>query len=426
MIDKIKYYGKYLVEIYVLFYLILFTGVNSLIAQKEIIEVNIIVIGMLSVMWLAFLLVNGREFPNQETIPYKQTFYIFILVYISSVVHSVNLTYSMNELFLWSITAFIFFGIYALIRWRVRVKHEIMTSLLVIGIVYNFLKLDQVINNWNDYISRDCGFRGMISPNKTAGMTSFVLVLSLSLLIASYHRQREFNGNKREGRVRILPYIGFITSWIVLFLTGSRGGYVAGIAGVAVVLLVDLFYTRKTRTINVPVVCIIIIYLIAFPIVGTIVNRPVQCPGTIGNITSRVDIWEYSIEKSIENPLLGIGPGTFQFVAFPEFGNYGQTVHPHSIYIKVLTERGILGVIASAFFLLTLLKIIIEDVNHVAYKLAGLGVLVVFMVQGLVDVVLYEPYLMRYMFALLAVVVSAGRKPVLVTSTEVMYHAEYD
>lgn len=424
---KFIYYGKYLIEIYVLFYLIIFTGFNYQIANREILEINVYVIAVLSALWLWYLLVNKKREPNQKEIPYKETFYIFILVYISSVIHSVNLEYSMNELFLWSLTAFIFFGIYALIRWRIRLRHEIMTSLLIIGILYNFMKLGQLLLNWQEYINTDCGFRGIFSPNKTAGMTNFILIMSLSLLIASFHRQRQIDIRKKERKTRILPYIGFITSGVLLFFTGSRGGYIAGVAGVAIVLLVDLVYTQKTRKLNIYFMTAVVILLLAFPIVGTLVNRPESCQSNWGsNITTRVEAIELSFDLWSNKPLLGQGPGTYPYLAGPVFDYSSITSHPHNVYIKILSERGILGIIASGFLLLAFLKVIIQDIPHVTYKLTGVGVLVVFMVHGIVDVTLSEPYLMRFMFALLAVVVSAGRKQILYSSTELMKYAEYN
>lgn len=90
------------------------------------------------------------------------------------------------------------------------------------------------------------------------------------------------------------------------------------------------------------------------------------------SIVYRMHIWDFTIDKITEKPLLGWGAGASKrlgtdeqgILADPKFGRLGEAipVHPHNGILQVWLEYGLLGAVAS--FLLVARILILAD-NHV-------------------------------------------------------------
>ena len=52
----------------------------------------------------------------------------------------------------------------------------------------------------------------------------------------------------------------------------------------------------------------------------------------------RIEIWERSVEIAEKNPVLGVGFNTFPYLGF-------SLADTHNIYIKVLAEQGVIGLL---------------------------------------------------------------------------------
>ncbi len=75
------------------------------------------------------------------------------------------------------------------------------------------------------------------------------------------------------------------------------------------------------------------------------------------NGSGRYQFWESAIDANKTDPLIGIGPGTFQFW-WAQHGSYAApVVDAHSLYIETLGELGIVGLVLIGGFSIALLVI---------------------------------------------------------------------
>jgi len=386
---------KRIIEVYLLIYLILFIGFRYQISNPDIFNYSIGVLASLAVYLILTMIIEKRPLALP---PNAGVYVIFILAYITSVIHSVNYGRSENELILFAIAAFMFFGTINLIRagWD---NNNLLDSLLLVGLFYNVVKLSQIligviVQGWPDLCIR----QSLVpSANKTASMAALILALSMAILI-----------ERKTPREKTIPGIIVVSSIILLFLTGSRGGYLAGVAGVATVLLINLFYGRLGYLLRPEVRIVAVGTLMLFPIIGTLVMRPAECTAVwTSNITIRYDLWDTALKIFTDYPVLGSGPGGYAAIAGPIFNYHETSIHPHNIYLLILSERGLIGLLSGALMLLTITKTLLMDVRNIALKSAALGALATFLVHGLTDVAI-EPYIIRYLVMILALAVAAA------------------
>jgi O-antigen ligase len=95
-------------------------------------------------------------------------------------------------------------------------------------------------------------------------------------------------------------------------------------------------------------------------------------PESVGlnSFVSRAMIWHTAIYAFLEHPIIGIGPYAFKHTSqlyyiipkgFYELYVEGRT--PHITYLQVLTETGIIGFLAFLFFIITVIKLIVQSLK---------------------------------------------------------------
>jgi len=385
-------------EVYLLFYFIIFTGFRYQIARPDILATQSFILMILMVVWLLYLLVQ-KESPGLPVNP--GIYLIYACFYLSSLFGSVDIGLSLPEGYLFFVACFLFVGVLSLIRYGWS-RRDLLDSLLWVGLIYTVMKGVQIIAGIPEigYCSR----QGAIVANKSGGFLALVMVISLSIWLT------------RKDRKERLSLITFIGSVVVWFMVGSRGAYIGGVAGVAVVLLVHTIITGRWKWKN---VALVVSALLVLPIIGTAVFRPSTCiavneAGEIierdsiawdHNISVRGRLWGTALDVFREYPLKGAGPGTFPLFTGPDFDYRKYIAHSHSIYMNVLAERGLIGLVMSGIVIISMLRLLLFGGMDPVYKLVGVGVLVVTLGQGAVDVILSEPFVMRYLFVVLAVAV---------------------
>lgn len=155
---------------------------------------------------------------------------------------------------------------------------------------------------------------------------------------------------RRPGRSawRALSLAMFIVICLATLRTASRGGLIALVAGVGCVLI-------SSRGIRM---------LVTFSIVGALllVGREFVPEGlmpkrlaNIGNLSEdyninfyggRVQIWKRGIKYFTEDPVLGIGVGSFQAREGQQMAEDGVPGHwsaPHNAYVQAFSELGLIG-----------------------------------------------------------------------------------
>ena len=121
-----------------------------------------------------------------------------------------------------------------------------------------------------------------------------------------------------------------------LFFSYSRGAYLAALA---VLLLYGLVKKRSLL-----IVCFILVLAWQTVLPASVVDRIEMSETDTGQLEGsaahRLVMWEYAVRLFQENPIFGVGFGGFGFTV-PE----GELTDTHSLYMKTLSEQGIIGFI---------------------------------------------------------------------------------
>lgn len=150
-----------------------------------------------------------------------------------------------------------------------------------------------------------------------------------------------------------LFYLFLLTSYaLAAIFTGSRGAFV-GIAFIG--FLLWLKSKRKIAGLVIIVILSIAIFLVAKPEywkeMGTIKDY------NQGTALERMDMWKRGFSMFLSSPLTGVGIDNFIIV---QGSIYGLWKVAHSIYITVIAEMGLLGIISFFFILYFFFKDIKE------------------------------------------------------------------
>jgi O-antigen ligase len=153
---------------------------------------------------------------------------------------------------------------------------------------------------------------------------------------------------------RLLWGLSLAGSVWTIVLTGSRSGFLA-----LLVLSVLLWLMSPRKVVSM----ILAVTLLS----ATWVVMPKQYKTRYLTIKSqklddsslgRIEAWKAGIRMFVERPLLGVGVGDFSLAHAQQAGEFQERnwLQPHSLYIQVLAEVGVLGTLAFFFFILRLFQ----------------------------------------------------------------------
>ncbi len=267
-----------------------------------------------------------------------------------------------------------------------------------------------------DYGNRASGFYGC--PNHLAGFLEVVFFMSLSVALWSQWRVAW----------KILAgYVGLVCTAGIL-ITGSRGGYVSTLTGLAVFCVVSFHLVGRRFLLHpwlLRAVAVLVALALAFAVYAIVLktdlaNYRVQTASTDSSL--RLLMSRSALQQFLVNPLFGTGSGTYLFYGrlfrYPEMQL--ETTWAHDDILQFLGEYGILGVAGFLAFLIFHLRTGWKAVagavsgasatwlsgsNSLALSLAALSSVAALLVHSFLDFNLHVPantLLMAFVFALLA------------------------
>jgi len=221
--------------------------------------------------------------------------------------------------------------------------------------------------------------------------------------------------------VLLRKYVGWIATLVMLVCAtlclyeSHAAGAIVAVAtslafAVAIIQLraMTLSTASKVLILGVGSAAAVAIVLTLTPIILTALGRDTT-------LTGRTDIWQLYLPKALEHPILGQGPGSFsepsQITAeiFFRLGHLGEIRTPHSMYIALLGEVGILGLLAEVGALLYIAFVLPFRTPNSATLVCGAGA-VLTLVGGLAESdMLYQPTLS--LFFLMMLFASRGDAP---------------
>jgi putative inorganic carbon (hco3(-)) transporter len=148
---------------------------------------------------------------------------------------------------------------------------------------------------------------------------------------------------------RLLEFVSVMLAIAVVFtiaITGSRGG----VMGLLVVLFL-IWLTSKHRLVTMMIFLVVVAigwlalpeqYKARYSSVTSVATGEVD-PSTQG----RYDAWHAGVHMFYARPLFGIGVGNFAVAyASGDYSDRGHWLAPHSLYVQLIAELGLTGVLA--------------------------------------------------------------------------------
>jgi O-antigen ligase len=241
----------------------------------------------------------------------------------------------------------------------------------------------------------------VINPFKTATVlnpTPFMSHISYNpfLAFAIYLLLHEvFFSSSINSVVRSVYSFFAITMSINMFITGGRAGQV--VFFVMVALLFFQYFQKKIVSLVFSIVVVSGIFFTAYQsselfqiraaqVVNEAVNPSVWKSSSVGE---RAIFAIHSWEIFKESPVIGVGTGDFpseykKVNAVSSMPSHTNTVHPHNMYILVLTQLGILGLIS--FLSIFYFQLQFAKVNKSTFlKNTGIALPILFLVIMLSD-----------------------------------------
>ena len=203
---------------------------------------------------------------------------------------------------------------------------------------------------------------------------------------------------------KILYLITLALNVLCIFLTYSRGCWI----GVAVSMMLFLFI--KHRKWFVAAICLGFVALFFLP--DSIMNRILSIGNLADTSTSyRMYIWEGIVHMLKDFWVTGVGVGTDAFNHIYPYYSYGAIAapHPHNLYLLILAETGLIGMVAFLGLTIILVKKLFVTVSNAKDSFCGefaailLSAIIGFLIQGVFDNVWYNYRVFLFYFIIIGI-----------------------
>ncbi|MFL6531581.1 MAG: O-antigen ligase family protein, partial [Chthoniobacterales bacterium] len=324
-----------------------------------------------------------------------------------------------------ALAAVVLYGMVATLLTRASRRVAVVVLLLAFAMLHVFVGLLQFTHGDNfmlipqlqraDYGQRASGF--YVCPNHLAGLLEVLALFGLSLTLWS------------RFPIWAKLVIGYLTGicFVGVALTGSRGGYLSVLGGLAVFVATSVLILsaspgrRLARFVGIG--CVVSIAVIA---AVTIVHQNAFLRGRAADISDgenvRLPLWRAAIEQWKLQTIFGTGSGTYRFYGrqFRDTVVQNDPVDVHNDYLHLLCEYGIAGAAAFLIFfvaharrgLKAFRELRAESVTHhlpcgnrLSLNIAALCSLAAYVIHSALDFNLHVPanaLLLAFVFALLA------------------------
>ena len=225
-----------------------------------------------------------------------------------------------------------------------------------------------------------------VSPPVILYNTPNAIPLYLEPLLAFSLALVRFSDDRRE---RIVAWAFTVIGALSIVLSFSRAGWVT-------LAVLVVFMAASTRLRWWVVGAVVVVAGGAFGLSKRVRERVLVefQPGPNNTIGSRISLWESTLRMLQHRPLFGAGLDGFQETVrrykVPAYGE--NVVYPHNLFLDFWSETGLLGLAAIVWFGIQIVRWSLRGLRALdrpwtqAMSLGMLGLALVFVVHGLVDV----------------------------------------
>ena len=294
--------------------------------------------------------------------------------------------------------------------------NKVVNFLLIFGFAFSFFAiLQSFLSPGKIYgIYERFGafpFGSFVSRHNFAAFVEMTIALPLGLLLSG--------GVKRDKKLLYVTAIALMG--VALLLSGSRGGLVAMIAGLIMMIFVT---TRSHGYKKIALRAALAAVFVAVVIAGSIyvggessLTRIAETATSKDVTTDRTHIWGVTLQIIKANFPLGAGIGAFgqAYTPFDDYSGLERVEQAHNDYLQVVADGGLVGAAIAGFFLVTLVITIRRNINRenvfrkgVATGAAG-GIFAI-LVHSTFDFVLHTTAISLMFILLLVLLVASGRR----------------
>lgn len=254
-------------------------------------------------------------------------------------------------------------------------------------------------------------FGSFVSRHNFAAFMEMTLSLPLGLL---------FVGAVKKDKK--LLYITAITLMgVALLLSGSRGGFVAMLAEIVLLIFVT---TRSKGAKNIALKVALALVLMGAVVVGAIsvggessLTRIAETAASKDVTTDRTHIWGITLKVIAHNMPLGAGLGAFgqAYTQFDDFSGLERVEQAHNDYLQVLADAGLVGAVIGGLFLFWLFQTGRRNIKTTNTFRRGIAVgslagIFAILVHSMFDFVVHTTAISLMFLLLLALLTASGRE----------------
>ncbi|MBU4284880.1 O-antigen ligase family protein [Patescibacteria group bacterium] len=306
---------------------------------------------------------------------------VFLMVGVSmATIFSWDLRVSAGIWKSWFIDALIFFFVVVSIIKKDDIKN-IFRALIYSGLAVSIISLVYLIQGNFNYQGRLQGIYN--SPNFLAMYLAPILII----LVANIYSRIN---------IRLILFLVFLILAVTLFFTKSFGVLLGILAALVFGLAIHLYQKKKIK------LALGIIFL-AFAIIFIFGLVKIESLEGLKSFDARFVIWQTAWESFEDNPITGIGPGTFEDY-FPPYPKWGVP-QPHNVFLAFLLQTGIVGFVGFILILIWFFRPRADQPRAGRWQLLLMMIMIYILAHGLVDTTYWKNDLSLVFWVIIGVMV---------------------
>lgn len=363
------------IMIYILFLVWILNKIKNVIARsKETKQLRILI--QMKEYFVSALLKSSKKFSILNI-----GILLLFLGLAISIFNSIDLRTSLGIFKGWFFDPFLFFIVFVSV---IKKDKQIILSLkswIFSGIIISLVSIFYLLNNELTFDDRLRAF--FLSPNHLAMYLSPVLLIVLFLLLYN----KKLNIEKQSYFLKTISNIQYPVSIIIisipLFFTYSHGAFLGIFIGISYLFI----RSRRLKIKNVYLLGFILLLGLIF--ISSNKFDQITDSNNRSSFHSRLMIWNTATEIIKDNPIFGIGPGTFQETYLSYAERFDEPYlewavpQPHNIFLAFYIQTGLIGLMGFIIILVWFFRCNLKCKNSIFVILISL--MLYTLVHGLVD-----------------------------------------
>ena len=308
---------------------------------------------------------------------------LLFLGVIISTFNSFDLRTSLGIFKGWFIDPFLFFIVFISVIKKEKHIILVLKSWFVSGVAVSLISIFYLLNNNLTFDGRLKAF--FLSPNHLAMYIAPVFLMLLVLLLS-------------DKKLNIKYLIFAIIILIPLYFTYSYGAFLGIFIGILYLVFKNKISKSKLKTRNIYLTGLVVLILSGFIFITSNKFNQIINSDDRSSFHSRLMIWNTSVEIIKDNPLFGIGPGTFQETYLSYSRKFNEPYlewavpQPHNIFFAFYLQTGMIGFIGFILILFWFFDINLIRKRHLEISPTSnitnivISVLMIYiLIHGLID-----------------------------------------